>query len=187
MASLSARARQYVVLLRGINVGKSKRIAMADLRALLERLGYENVRTVMQSGNAVVGASSAPESSTIGDALFEATGVRAGVIVIPGERFLRAIDANPLLEVSTDPSRAIITFLEKVPDAADVSRPTDEELLPERLAFGEDAIYQWFPDGVLSSKLPAKFFERLGSHATGRNLRTADKIAALLKEPPPAG
>jgi uncharacterized protein (DUF1697 family) len=172
---------RYVVLLRGINVGKAKRIAMADLRTLLEQLGYENVRTVLQSGNVVLDASTAPTSAALGDAVFDATGVRAGVIVIPAGRFLRALAANPLAEVSTDPSRAIITFLETVPDAAAVSRPTDEELSPERLAFGDDAIYQWLPEAVLATKLPTSFFERLGGHATGRNLRTAERIAALLE------
>lgn len=43
----------YVALLRGINVGRVKRLAMADLRALIEGLGYGDVRTLLNSGNVV--------------------------------------------------------------------------------------------------------------------------------------
>jgi hypothetical protein len=44
----------YVVLLRGINLGSKRRVAMADLRELLEGLGYDDVRTHLQSGNVVL-------------------------------------------------------------------------------------------------------------------------------------
>ena len=54
---------RYVALFRGINVGKAKRIAMADLRALLEKLGYTDVRTLLNSGNAVfTGRAGAPDT-----------------------------------------------------------------------------------------------------------------------------
>ena len=48
---------RYVALLRGINVGRNKRIAMADLRSLCEGLGFEHVRTLLQSGNVVLDSS----------------------------------------------------------------------------------------------------------------------------------
>ena len=44
---------RLVALLRGINLGSKRRVAMADLRELLAELGYEDVRTVLASGNAV--------------------------------------------------------------------------------------------------------------------------------------
>ena len=44
---------RHVALLRGINVGRAKRIAMADLRALVEGLGFGEVRTLLNSGNAI--------------------------------------------------------------------------------------------------------------------------------------
>ena len=56
----------YVALLRGINVGKAKRIAMADLRALLEGLGYTHVKTVLNSGNAVFDATGAVAENPLG-------------------------------------------------------------------------------------------------------------------------
>src|SRR5688572_4013562 len=55
----SHSSEQYVALLRGINVGTAKRVAMADLRALVEGLGYQNVRTLLNSGNVVFGGPSA--------------------------------------------------------------------------------------------------------------------------------
>ncbi|MGH7659270.1 MAG: DUF1697 domain-containing protein, partial [Gemmatimonadales bacterium] len=44
---------RHVALLRGINVGTARRVAMADLRALMESLGYTGVRTLLNSGNVV--------------------------------------------------------------------------------------------------------------------------------------
>ena len=55
---------RLVLLLRGINVGKHKRIGMADLRAMLTERGYEDVKTHLQSGNVVLSSRKAP--ATVG-------------------------------------------------------------------------------------------------------------------------
>lgn len=55
--------KTYIALLRGINVGGNKKVPMADLKKMLEKAGYENVRTLLNSGNAVFEtASTKPET-----------------------------------------------------------------------------------------------------------------------------
>jgi uncharacterized protein (DUF1697 family) len=172
-----------VALLRGINVGTAKAVAMDDLRACFEGLGYTNVSTVLRSGNVVFDATGAVGHAEIEKAILETTGVSSAVVVIEGSVFREIVAENPLASVSTDPSRALIQFLDAVPDDTGTGRPDDDALLPERLAFGPRAIYQWCPDGISKSKVPPKFFTGLGTAATGRNLRTAQKLVALLDLP----
>ncbi|NEM91647.1 DUF1697 domain-containing protein [Galbitalea soli] len=172
---------RFVILLRGINVGPSKRIAMAELRRVLEEAGFERVQTVLQSGNAVVDAAAGhPDARALEAAIAAATGVSCRVVVVDAARFLAIVDAFPFSEVADDESRALITFVERMPDPAQIVRPSDAELAPERLALGREAIYQWLPHGVLATRLPSSFLRQFGAEATARNLRTSRRIAALL-------
>ena len=173
---------RFTALLRGINVGTAKRIAMADLRACFEAEGYTRVRTLLQSGNVVFDSPTPVDPVRLESAIAEATGVRAGVVVVGARRFRAIVEENPLVGIADDPSRLLITFLDEVPDAAGIRRPSDEDLLPEIVVFGRHAIYQWLPRGVSDSRLPAGFAKSLGTVATARNLRTVEKIAALLDE-----
>jgi uncharacterized protein (DUF1697 family) len=173
---------RFVGLLRGINVGSAARIAMPDLRRACESVGLSNVRTLLQSGNVVFDADEAPDARMVEDAIHTVTGVRAPLLVVSAARFREIAAANPLLDVVDDPSRALIDFLDAPVDASSVDRPSDADLAPERLVFGEHAIYQWCPDGISRSKLPARFFARLGVTSTGRNLRTVDRLLGMLDE-----
>ncbi|GAB3605963.1 DUF1697 domain-containing protein [Conyzicola nivalis] len=179
---------RYVALLRGINVGTAKPIAMADLRACIEALGHSNARTLLRSGNVVFDSAEPVDARSLETAIATATGVSAPVVLVDDARFRQIVAANPLAEVSVDPSRALVYFLSGPvaggpADDTGRGRPSDTDLLPERLAFGEHAIYQWCPDGISQSKVPAKYFLSLGVTATGRNLRTVEKIVALLDTP----
>jgi uncharacterized protein (DUF1697 family) len=193
----SESVNRYVALLRGINVGAAKRIAMADLRAVFESLGCADVRTVLQSGNVVFDLAdtaqallgSPPERRTghaafarhLEDAIANATGVRASVLVLTAARFRTILQEIPFPDPA-DLSRMLITFFEAAPTPTIEAGPTDEELAPEKFVVGTDAIYQWLPDGVLETKLPVKYTERFGAPCTARNLRTANRILALLEQ-----
>jgi len=179
-----ATTTRYVALLRGINVGSAARISMADLRGVFEALGYSAVRTILQSGNVVfdgptttTGVTSA--ASAIQQAIAAKTGVNPVVTVIEGDRFRAIVADNPLADEVTDLSRGGITFMDATP-RDDGQRPSDDDLLPERVVFGAHAVYQWMPDGILSTKLPTQFFTRQAPGATFRNLRTVGKIEAVL-------
>lgn len=171
-----------VGLIRGINVGRSARVAKGDLAAAFESAGFEDVVTLLQSGNAVFRSSAAPtaeQARAVAGALAASSGVDAGVVLLAEQRFRAIAAANPLRAASDDDSRLMITFLDHdVP--ADVRPPEASELAPELLRMGERAIYQWCPLGVSKSVVPLAFWRSLGPVATGRNQRTVDRLLAEL-------
>ncbi|MFO7609079.1 MAG: DUF1697 domain-containing protein, partial [Candidatus Krumholzibacteriia bacterium] len=102
----------FVALLRGINVGRGNRVPMAELRRLLEQLGYGHVSTLLNSGNAVFCAPAKLGSraeAAIGQALADELGIAVPVIVKSARQFRSVIAANPSPAVS-DPSRLLVAF-----------------------------------------------------------------------------
>jgi len=173
-----ASAATWVLLLRGINVNPSTRVAMADLRALLETLGYTQVRTILQSGNVLLSFPRRPMVGPIEASIAAATGVRSKVIVLSLDELQALASANPLLDSSDDLSKIVITFLGADIVPAEVARPTDAELAPERLVLTTRAIYQWCPDGILKSQLRPSWWRQFEPVTTTRNVRTVDRILA---------
>jgi uncharacterized protein (DUF1697 family) len=172
---------RYVVLLRGINVGRNKRIAMADFRALLDALGCEGVDTVLQSGNALVtAAGSAAEIERDVEAGVAARfGVEVRCVVRTGAELVAAIDANPL--PVPNGSRFLGLFLSERPDARLLAANDPVALDPGRVAMGDRVIYQWCPDGVLAAPPVSAFVERqLKVGVTARNWNTLARLAAAL-------
>jgi uncharacterized protein (DUF1697 family) len=180
---MTGRADVWVVLLRGINVNPSTRVAMADLRALLSGLGFEDVRTVLQSGNVLLKSPKRPAVGPIEAAIVKETGVQSKVVVLSLADFRRIAAANPLLADSGDHprddlSKMVITFLDGdiVPD--EVERPSEAALAPESLVVTTRSLYQWFPDGILRSKLKPSWYRQFGPTLTARNARTVNRILA---------
>ncbi|CAN5311466.1 DUF1697 domain-containing protein [soil metagenome] len=167
---------KYVALLRGINVGSANQVAMTDLVRAFDK--YTDVATHLRSGNVVFSAASFTPSALIAleDDIATATGVQARVLVLSGTSFTAVAAANPLLDVATDPSRLITTFLEA--PKPDVSVPAS--LDPERMVLTDTAIYQWCPDGVSKSKVPPAFWRKVGPVATARNQRTVERLLTML-------
>jgi uncharacterized protein (DUF1697 family) len=171
-----------VALLRGINVGRAKRVSMADLREVVTSLGHTDVRTVLQSGNVVFTAGRALDGDTaaaLEQALLEATGVKASVLLVPGEDLAAIAAANPLRDITTDPSRGFVTFLSRPLEPALVPVPDADVLAPEVLAVTENAIYQWCPDGALATKVPPAWWRKLDQVVTTRNWRTVQRLVEL--------
>src|SRR5262245_9982765 len=107
----------FVALFRGINVGKAKRIAMADLRAVVEGLGCTDVRTLLNSGNVVFAAKKADGlAARIHKAVAAKLGVTARVTVVSADDLASVVRECPLTDVATDPSRLLVAF---VADPAD--------------------------------------------------------------------
>lgn len=173
---------------RGINVGKAKRIAMADLRALFEELGYGDVKSLLASGNVVFTTSGdetpAESAARIGAALEARAGFSARVTVLTGEELAAAVEANPLRETATDPSRQLLVFLAD-PAARERLEPLlEEDWSPEALALPEEAgraAYLWCPDGTLEGRLWPAVERAAGGAVTSRNRSTAEKLRALLE------
>ena len=111
---------RYVALLRGINVGRNKRVAMADLRRLLDGLGYTGVRTLLQSGNAVFttpAGKSEKLARQIEQAIEDELGLDVKCLVRTGEDMRAVVDGNPLGDMATDGAKLLALFLSEAPDA----------------------------------------------------------------------
>ena len=120
----TAAMTSYVALLRGVNVGGNKMIAMAELRAMLDALGFEDAKTLLQSGNAVFRGAAKP-SATLEALLEKETAKRLGLTcdyhVRTAAELQAAIDANPLkAQAKQDPSRLLVSFFKAPLDTAKV-------------------------------------------------------------------
>jgi uncharacterized protein (DUF1697 family) len=172
-----------IALLRGINVGKAKRVAMADLRKLVEKLGYTDVRTLLNSGNVVftsTGSDTARAVARIEKALVEATGVSARVLVVTAEDLATAVKENPFLKVADNPSRLLVAFLADPADLAGMKPLLRQDWGTERLAIGSRAAYFWLPDGIIDSKIFAALHRRPANDVTTRNWATVLKLKAMV-------
>jgi uncharacterized protein (DUF1697 family) len=172
---------KHVALLRGINVGTAKSIAMPELATVFTRLGFSNVTTVLRSGNVVFESESPLAESATADierAVFEATAVRSSVLVLGAQEFAAVADANPLLGVATDGSKLFVTFVTEMPKSLEV--PDSAAIAPEILAVGPAAIYQWMPAGSMQTKVKPAFWRQFARPVTTRNANTIEKLRALL-------
>jgi uncharacterized protein (DUF1697 family) len=175
---------RFVALLRGVNVGKAKRVAMADLRALLESLGYSGVRTLLNSGNAVFDASArspATHARRIQGALARDLGVDVLVIVKSAEDLAAVIAGNGLEEGASDPSRLLVAFTHDAPSLAALQSLASLGCASDKLLVGEHAAYVWCANGLLESKVAVAMLGGLGASGTTRNWATVTKLQALLQ------
>ncbi|MBK8325291.1 MAG: DUF1697 domain-containing protein [Betaproteobacteria bacterium] len=178
---------RFVVLLRGVNVGRGNRVPMADFRAMLETLGFSRVKTLLNSGNAVFESKGrsppAAHATRIAAALSERMGVDVLVIVKSAPEWEALIAGNPLADRADDPSR-LIAVIAPHASVLEALAPVGE-LVTKREAWhvGHDAAYLHCAEGILESKAGAALLGKHGRAATTRNWATVLKIAALLREP----
>jgi uncharacterized protein (DUF1697 family) len=175
----------HVALFRGINVGGKHILPMQDLRDLLAELGCENVRTYIQSGNAVFSASddrislSARITSTIEDRF----GFAPQVLLLTVERFVAIASANPYPEAEVTPKFLHVWFLTEKAGNPDIDEMNSIKAENERFTLTDDALYLHAPDGVGRSRLAAKIDRHLGVSTTARNWRTVGKLIDLTESP----
>lgn len=179
----------YIALLRGINVGRAKRISMADLRALIGGLGHTDVSTYLQSGNALFSTARSDTdalAAEVEQAISGELGIAVRCVLRDRAQLARVVAENPLAAVATDPQRLLVSFANCKPDPARLSAIDAQAYLPEQFAVAEREIYVWVPNGVLESRLTNAFFEkqfggkRTGFVCTARNWNTVTKLLALL-------
>ena len=175
-------ATRHVALLRGINVGKAKRVPMADLRALVEGLGYSEVRTLLNSGNVVFAAARGkPESiaKRIEKALASGLGVSARVTVLSAAELATIVKQNPLVELADNPSRLMVGFLSDPAMRKQLAPLAKQDWGREAMALGSRAAYVWCPKGVLESHVLPAISKLLRDGWTARNWATVLKLHAL--------
>lgn len=175
----------YAALLRGINVGGNKKLPMAELRALLEGLGHGDVRTYLQSGQAVFTSGHGDEEShaaEIAGAIEKRFGFTVDVVV-RDHAYLKAIADNcPFPAAELEAKQLHVTYCSQ-PVAEDRFAEFDQAAyLPEEFRLGDRALYLYVPDGLGRSRLAVELARpRLnkGLIATTRNWNTVLKLVEL--------
>ncbi len=175
---------RHIALLRAVNLGPRNRVPMADLRSALEAAGYEDVRTLLQSGNVVVSSAKKPDSVArdMEKLIAREFGVETDVIVRSRDELASAIERNPIAEADEQPKRCQVSFLSGEPDRAAVERLEAADLAPERFEISGREVYAWHPEGLQRSKLARALGEGLGVSATARNWNTVKKLLELADE-----
>lgn len=155
---------------------------MAELRSILESLGARDVRTYIQSGNAVFESEDVDPrdlASRIGAAIQESRGFEPRVVVLERERLERAIASNPFPEAESEPKSLHVHFLASAPQNPDLDALESLAKESERFELRGDVLYVHAPDGIGRSRLVARAEKPLGVAMTGRNWRTVSRIKAM--------
>ena len=174
----------HVALFRGINVGRAKRVAMADLRALIEGLGYGEVHTLLNSGNVVFTApagTAGKAASRIEESLASKLGVSARVTVLTAAELAAIVAGNTLLEIADDHARLLVAVLSDPADRARLEPLLKQDWAPDILSIGGRVAYLWCSGGILESRLAQAVGRVLGDAATTRNWATILKLHSLLQ------
>jgi uncharacterized protein (DUF1697 family) len=181
----SAAQPTHVALLRGINVGTAKRVAMADLRLWLGELGHAGVQTLLNSGNAVFAATGrtapATHAARIEALLAGHLGFDVPVIVKPAQSIAATVASPPPTLVADNESRLMLCFTQDDAALAELAPLASQDWGAERLALTPHAAWMWCPAGVITSPLAKATAKKLGERGTTRNWATVQKINALLQ------
>jgi uncharacterized protein (DUF1697 family) len=172
----------YAVLLRGVNLAGKRQLAMAELRRVLESLGYTAVSTHLRSGNAVItGDDEDPDrvAATIHDALAAQLSLRSAVQVRTGKELAEVIAANPFPEHESEPAKLHVAFLSAQPSTAAYQALDPARFAPDEARLGDRALYLWFPNGAGRSKLTMPALDRMKVEATARNWNTVLALARM--------
>lgn len=185
--------QMQVALLRGINVGKAKRISMAELKALFEGLGYRAVKTLLNSGNVVFGvtqthvADASPDTDwpavdpkPLEQAIQAHTGVSCKVIVLTARDLKSLMAENTLLDVATDPSRLMVHVLTQPSVSASLVPLTNQAWGLEQLVLGTRVAFVWCANGILESAVVPAMARILKDNVTARNWSTMLKLREMV-------
>ena len=170
-----------IALLRGINVGKKNRIKMADLSESLAKVGLENVRTYIQSGNIALESklSRAKLEDLIAGAIADDFDCDVPVLVREKKYFQRVLQENPFCKSKFDIAQLHVTLLSKKPSAKAVGELADLEFADPYEIAG-DVVYLRLVSGYSKTKLTNGFLEqKLGVAATSRNWETICKLVEM--------
>lgn len=181
-------ATNYAALLRGINVGGSRKVPMADLRTLMTGLGHDGVRTYLQSGQAVFTSDHGDEESLAAEltaAIEKHFGFTVDVIV-RDHAYLKAIADNcPYPADELEAKQLHVTYFSAPVDAGRFAEIDQAAFLPEEFRLGDRVLYLYAPNGLGRSKL-AEMLSRprfnKGLIATSRNWNTVIKLVEMTRE-----
>jgi uncharacterized protein (DUF1697 family) len=175
---------RFIGLLRGINVGGNKKVAMSDLLALLQRLKFDEARTLLQSGNLVFrtnGKTAAQLERLLESEVLKRLALETRFFVRSEEEWKAVIAANPFPnEAKRDPAHLVVMFLEREPKADDVNALQGAIKGRETLRADGRHLYIVYPDGMGTSRFSHSVIEKkLEMRGTARNWNTVLKLSRV--------
>jgi uncharacterized protein (DUF1697 family) len=179
---LAAKKQTYVVLLRAINVGGRSVMRMADLRKLIESLGYDDVTTYIQTGNVVFATektdpkklASAIEAKVAGE-----TGHTTMAFVLTPAQLKRAAERNPFAPKPGEDHRSHLMFLDRAPGAAERKALLALAGDPYSFEVHGKVLYYAYPNSAAGNRGNIDFERILGVKGTGRTWKVVDKLIEL--------
>lgn len=177
---------RYIAILRGINVGTGRKVPMADLKKLCEKLGLVNLQTYIQSGNIIFDQNKPEPVAVLQERLCQAISATFGfdipVIVRTAEEWAESIAKNTFWkEKDADIDRLHLTCLKEVPSPELVEKIKMFQYLPDRYEIIGNDVFIFCAAGYGTSKLTNSFFEsKLKVPATTRNWKTVMKLHEMV-------
>ncbi len=175
----------YIALLRAINVGGHKPVAMSDLTRMLAGLGLSDARSLLQSGNLVFRRDSRGEADLV-ELLLEKEarnrlGLETDFFVRSAREWSAVVANNPFRdEAERDPSHLLVMFTKAATNSRDVDALRASIAGPEVIRAHNRHLYIVYPSGIGRSRLTNNLLERkLGTRGTARNWNTVLKLAAM--------
>jgi uncharacterized protein (DUF1697 family) len=179
-AQRQALPARRVALLRGVNLGAAKPLAMPALLVVAHGLGWTQLSTHLRSGNLLFEATNSDDeaASALREALWAQLGLDCAVVIRSGTRLAELVAGHPF--AGGDPARTVIACCDRVVSAESAQRLEQLATNGERVLVGGADIFAVFPNGQASSKLALGLTSAvLPAQATARNLRTMTKLAEL--------
>lgn len=169
---------RYVALLRGVNLGGTNKVAMPELRDLVESIGLSDVSTYIQSGNVLFTAGKPPDPTDLESAIEDRFGISVSVALRSASDLRKALRNNPFPDAET--STLHVGFLTDKPRQSVVAQLDAGRFAPDEFAVRGTEMYLHLPNGMGRSKLPPYLGRKLGVPTTIRNWNTVSKLAELL-------
>lgn len=175
-----------IAILRGINVGGKRKVLMADLKELMETIGYQNIQTYIQSGNLIFNGGDKLENKgieqEIENAILKKFSFEVPVIVLSAEEIENAVANNPFYKADADINKLHLTFLNEMPNKDKLALVESFDHSPDQFKIIGKNAFIYCEDSYHKSKLTNDFFEKkLKVKATTRNWKTVLKLWELSK------
>lgn len=171
----------HAVFLRGVNVGKTARVKMDRLVAVLKQDGLEVERTVLQSGNVIVSnwtTSTVELAERVRHSLEERLGLSVGAVALGAKDLRTIVRSNPLSLGDVDLTRWIVVLCAPKLSSKEFAQLVPLLKSPNEVALGAGMVHQWCPEGVSSVQALQPLVERQFSFAaTARNMRVLRLVA----------
>lgn len=172
-----------IILFRGMNTG-GVRAPVGEQRAMTEKMGLKNPRTLQASGNLVVESAKATATleTEIEAAMEETFGLKVAAMVRTADQWAALIAANPFVEeAKAQPAKVLAMVMKNGIKAGAVEACRELAAEGERVEAVDGVLYFWFPAGQGESGIFKKATPRMLGMGTGRNWNTVLKLADMVR------